>query len=494
MADPYIPFGFGPPRLGPQSRMPMPAGPPLQSILDLLYASQPFEAAGPQSPEEAADLQSQGQSAINMTQMAAPFALGPAVSAGSRLAAAGVQMYPRIATALAGGSALVGESTAAGPPQKGKPQPKVPNPKPSAQPTVPAEGADPALQRLLESDTVLRRLQTQIDEQEAIANAPARDYPMSARNGARTRATDLQKDYNARLMELSRANLPFDQAYPWLAQNRVATGFFGPMLFGWGTRGAMNLVDRAMTSPWRRALSQADRALERGNERAYQHYMGRAARWEPGEPGMIGRAVHAGLPAAAGTGVGLELAHAPYAHNLQNAPLGSPQRKEAEDIMGNPQAIGSRLALGAFGGFLGGLSGSHLPNIPPGFRPPAPRPPSGSAGLPPAPLPIGGAGIPPASQTTAALPSPATPSVPPPTGTGLGAIWPAPPSVPNPPPPGLATLGGLRPAQVLPPETPPPVPSQVGAPPRPMPQGAFQARNGRWMVMTPRGPRFISDP
>jgi len=502
MADSYTPFGYMPPPfLGPQRRAaPPPAN--LQSIFDLY--NQPLSDTLQPTAQEQADLQRQGQEMQTVAGITAPLALGGPMGYGARALAAAMARYPLAATGAATMAGITGQSAAAGPPQKPKgPQRAVPNanPKAPAKPTPEADpqASDPHLQQLLESDAVLRSLQKQLDEQNAIANAPAGNdpasgsYPKSSRDGARARAADIQKDYNARLMELSRASLPFDQAYPWLAQNRALVAFGAPAVAGLATRTAGNLVSRSISGPWEKAMRGADRAMSRGDDRAYEHFMTRASQFEPRQPGMIERGVHAAGPGIAGAGTGLELSLLPYQHNITNAPVGSPQRAEAEAVLGDTGALVRRSTLGVGAGILGGFTGGHLPNVSPGYRPPRPGP---TATAPPpaiaGPTPV--TPPPPVAGRPTALPqSPLSlaPQAPPPPTAGPGAMWPAPPAAVPGPPPGLAGLGNQSPRpQPLAPEAPPPVPAQVGSSPKPFPEGAYQDASGRWR----QGNRWIRDP
>lgn len=516
------------------SFMPAQGGPP--SAYDQpSYRPTSGMALGPQSAQEEEDIQAEKESAFNLGQFGASLAAGPVIGGAGRGIAALMSQFPRAAAAGTAGVALTGQSTAAGPPkQRNAPGVSAPS----------TPGVDPHLQRLLESDPVLRQLQTQLDEQERIANDQSK-YK-SVRDGARTRAADIQTKFNERLGELSRANLPFDQAYPWLAQNRAVVALGAPALMGYAARTGMNLLSRIGPARWERALERADRALERGNDRAYEHYMARAARLEPRELGRMSQIAHEFTPPVAGGAMGLELALLPYQHNATNAPLGSPQRKEAEDMLGDPWRWGPRAALGAGVGAVGGFGAGHLPNIGPGFRPPpagpiAPIPPPPTGGpTPAAPLP---------SQTARPLPqSPQQPGGPgsPPPGQPPGAIWPAPPAVYNPPPaargpgpgPGQPPGGGapnsllqqwapqpnvtfgqspsrfqMGPTRIepSPPPTPPPTPPQRILPPSaggpPHQPGVTQYRNpatgevrsldrrGRWQGRHPNGRNgWISEP
>lgn len=475
MADPYAPFGFARPRFATLSGRENPSIP----LADMPMMPPPPTFTPhlmPQSPGEAEDVQAQNQSLVSMGQMGIPFAMGGPLGMAGRLASRVATAAPRATAAAAGGAALTTPAATQGTKAS------------KNAPATPPSTIDPALQRLLEADPVLRSMQAQITEQERIAND--RNSYKSIRDGARARATELTTQFNARVSEMSRANLPFDQAYPMLAQNRGLAGLLAPAAVGYATRAAGNMISRVGSGRWERALSRADRALERGDERAYEHFMSRAAQFQPRAPGTASRISHATAPAVGGGLVGAELSMLPYQHNVTNAPMGSAQQREAAEMLADPMKWGPRAAFGFGLGALGGLTGGHLPNIGPGFRPPA-----GAPTPPPAPLPTSAAAAaPPALPATA--PAPALPTPPPPTPpapiapTGGAAAWPAPPRVPNPPPPGLSSIRDPRSFGPSPTDSPPQPQSTVGAPARPMPEGAYQDASGRWR----RGGRWIRDP
>ena len=219
-------------------------------------------------------------------------------------------------------------------------------------------------QRLVASDPVLQSLQEQIKEQDKIANAPAGQYPKSARDGARARAEKLTTDFNDRLSAASRSSLPFDQAFGPLATAWPAVMALGPGVAASATRNLGNLAEAPRALRWQRAVRQADDAFSSGNNRAFEYYGNRATRFLEDEPGRVRQHTEpflrdVAMPTLAGTVVGAELAMFPHQYNRRNAPVGSPEREAAETAL-NQDNIWRTMAPGAVIGTLTGLTGSHV--------------------------------------------------------------------------------------------------------------------------------------
>ena len=239
---------------------------------------------------------------------------------------------------------------------------------------------DAIVAQLIATDAVLQTLQRQIDQERAIANAPAGNGPgqqvQSNRVRASERVTDLTKQYNDRLSRLTQGNLPFDQAHPWLAQNRALLGVGAPIVAGALTRNIGNAMSRAGSTPWRNAVAGAEREIERGATEGpvFEYHAGRAVN----ALNNHGRGYGAGAsdimrdhgwPAIAGGFVGGELSALPHQHNRTNALPGSKARTEAETALSKDK-IFDTLWPGVAMGVAGGLTGSHVvPSVLPGVRP-----------------------------------------------------------------------------------------------------------------------------
>jgi hypothetical protein len=285
---------------------------------------------------------------------------GPAVSAMGRAIAAA----PRTTGAIVGGLGL----------------PTIANPAEKVDPAkVAAEDAKAlhARQRLIASDPALQAMDQQIRETEAIAravpgNGPGQQ-PLKNRQMANEQLPALRDKFNARIAELTKANLPFDKAHPDLAQWWPAIQWGGPVAAAWLARFGGNLAERALTAPWRRSVAAAEKAFAAGDDPALHYQAGKLGEFLKSEPGALGRTAtdvtrETIIPTTAGMGVGMEASLYPYQHNRSNAPIGSKEREEAESKLSS-ENWWNTAAPGLAAGFLGGFTGSHLPNMGAGYRP-----------------------------------------------------------------------------------------------------------------------------
>jgi hypothetical protein len=139
------------------------------------------------------------------------------------------------------------------------------------------------------------------------------------------------------------------------------------------TRGGGNLAERALTAPWRRSVAAAEKALEKGDDAALNYQAGKASEFLKAEPGAMGStardvARETVVPTTAGMAVGMEASLYPHQYNRSNAPVGSKEREEAEMRL-SPEHFWDTAKPGLAAGFLGGFTGSHLPNVSAGYRP-----------------------------------------------------------------------------------------------------------------------------
>jgi hypothetical protein len=128
-----------------------------------------------------------------------------------------------------------------------------------------------------------------------------------------------------------------------------------------------------MTRPWRTTVAEAEKALEKGDKTAFAYQSGKAGEFLKDEPGPAWGTARdvtreTVVPTTAGMGVGMEASLYPHQYNRSNAPVGSKEREEAEKRLA-PEQFWNTAAPGLAAGFLGGFTGSHLPNIGPGYRP-----------------------------------------------------------------------------------------------------------------------------
>jgi hypothetical protein len=209
------------------------------------------------------------------------------------------------------------------------------------------------------------------------------------------------------------ANSSFAKAHPALNAMWPAIQWGGPVAAAMLTRGAGNMAERGLNKPWRNAVDAAEEAMFKPGQEAKAAYNTLKAQEHLAlEPkGALGRgarrvedyARETAIPTLAGAGVGMEAALFRSQYDRGNAPVGSPERAAAEKALG--ENFWDTASQGFVPGFLGGFTGSHLPNIGPGYRPraetealgkflkrgetPAPSPSSSPAPAPP-PGPQGG--------------------------------------------------------------------------------------------------------
>ena len=327
-------------------------------------------------------------------------------------------------------------------------------------------------------DPVLKSLLAEIEKQRSIANADPKTQVKSNRERAQTELTRLTAEYNQRLSDMTKAQLPFDQAFPWYAQNRAWVNPAAAMAMGYLTHNAGNMVGRAQAAPWNRTVSKADRACEKAGgdvaDPAFRYYAGRAGSHLENAPGAImsgaGEVAKFAMPPIAGGLTGAELAALPHQYNKFNTPEGSTARQAADKALG--EDLTHTLGVPAFIGAMSGLTGAHLPGVNPAYQPRAesshlskvlkeglPTPPSGS----PTPGAPGPAGAPtPAIPGPAGAPMPAAPPVP---GSPMGGGGPPP-------------LPAGAPQAALPPPGPPPLPG-ASPNPRPLPASAIPSNTNK---------------
>ncbi|HVY43795.1 MAG TPA: hypothetical protein VG966_12245 [Hyphomicrobiaceae bacterium] len=237
---------------------------------------------------------------------------------------------------------------------------------------------DDAITRLLQSDATLQSLKQQIDAATAIATAHPSEQTLRNRQMVNESLRDLNRQFADRVSELTKGNLPFDKAHPLLAQWWPAIQWGGPVAAAMLIRGGANMADRAMTAPWRRAVMASEKALASGKDDAAAFQAGKASKFlEQHEPSSAaGKALRSAwkpikdvaLPTLTGAAVGMETSLYPHQHSRLNAPIGSPERDEAEKRL-SPEQFWSTAAPGLMAGTLGGFTGGHLPNVSRGYRP-----------------------------------------------------------------------------------------------------------------------------
>ena len=279
------------------------------------------------------------------------------------------------AGALAEGVADIPSAEAA--PRDRRAPPPAPREAPPQTMTGSDRPADPGAE-ILATDPVLKSLREQIRAAEKIATSHPSEQVQSNRVRAAEQVKELNKQYTDRVSELTKASLPFDQAFPLLAQYRAPLGFIAPAGAAWATKAIGNSLSRARAEPWNRTVAHADRAFSRGDDATFAYNAERAGEYLAHEPtGALARAGRAAgdftrdtaLPVVAGATLGAELSLMPHQHNRVNAPPGSTARSEAETAL-SPDNFWRSAAPGIVLGGLGGVTGSHmLPAGRPGYRP-----------------------------------------------------------------------------------------------------------------------------
>lgn len=228
------------------------------------------------------------------------------------------------------------------------------------------------VQRIVASDPTLQALQRQIDEQNAIANANPKQHTLKNRQMAGERAAELRRQFNARLQDLSKGSLPFSRAHPDIAAWWPAVQWGGPVAASYITKGGGNIADRIATAPWRRAVAKAEDAMLAKSKPAFEYHATKAAKHLDNEPGLVQRLAQGTadeiIPVVAGGSVGMEAAMFPYQCNKSNAPVESAEYDEARRRL-SPEEFADTAATGLGPGILGGFTGSHLPNVTPGYKP-----------------------------------------------------------------------------------------------------------------------------
>lgn len=280
---------------------------------------------------------------------------GRAISSALRTAGRTAGANPATAATAAGGLGLTGLAASTGE----------------------AGGEDP-IKRLMASDPALQALDAQIKETERIARSSPKQQTLRNREMANQALPGLQKQFSERVAELTKGNLPWDKAHPEVAKWWPWIQVGAPMAAAMTMKGGLNYADRMATRPWRNAVRRAEDAFAKGDEKTAAFQSGKATEFLADEPsgagGMARRAWNvtkdAALPTVAGAGLGAELSLLPHQHNRSNAPVGSEERLEAERRLA-PENFFQTAAPGTIAGFLGGVTGAHLPNIRPGYRPAA---------------------------------------------------------------------------------------------------------------------------
>ena len=281
------------------------------------------------------------------------------------------------AGALAEGIADIPSAEAAPRDRRAPPPAPAPREAPPQTMTGSDRPADPGAE-ILATDPVLKSLREQIRAAEKIATSHPSEQVQSNRVRAAEQVKELNKQYTDRVSELTKASLPFDQAFPLLAQYRAPLGFVAPAGAAWATKAIGNSLSRARAEPWNRTVAHADRAFSRGDDATFAYNAERAGEYLAHEPtGALARAGRAAgdftrdtaLPVVAGATLGAELSLMPHQHNRVNAPPGSTARSEAETAL-SPDNFWRSAAPGIVLGGLGGVTGSHmLPAGRPGYRP-----------------------------------------------------------------------------------------------------------------------------
>lgn len=292
--------------------------------------------------------------------MAPAGALGAAIKAAPRVAAGGAGIWGALAPSEAEGGS-----------KKKQPAPE--------QPATQADlenDMDP-LFRSSRGNPALEALYSQMKMKDQEATAPVKGVNAESsdrvRAAARDEAGKLRTQLIDKITELNPPKQSFEDAYPGVAQAwPFVQGAIGAGV-GAVTKGVSNVIQKAATKPWNRAVTKAEEAINPGTVSrmmgkeadaavAHQETQKAAEFLKDYEKGGfwrgLGNVADEVAPAATGAIAGAEANALKYRYNADNAPEGSPEQLAAKQALGDDMAatIGSGAALGA----MGGATGAHL--------------------------------------------------------------------------------------------------------------------------------------
>lgn len=214
--------------------------------------------------------------------------------------------------------------------------------------------------RIISSDPEIQQIDSQIDFYNRVLQDSTK--PKSTRDGAAQQLTALNKSRSDAVSRLTEGMQPFNKAYPTLSGMWPFVQMGAGTVTGMATKGIADGLVRRAKGPWRKAVTQGEKALARGdlgkatnNARAAEYYQGKAdptSKWN-----IAKEAGYRALPATAGATVGAELSVLPDRYNLNNAPADSEAYKNSKKNLDNP--LWSMGVGGVMGG-LGAATGQHL--------------------------------------------------------------------------------------------------------------------------------------
>ena len=218
--------------------------------------------------------------------------------------------------------------------------------------------------RIISSDPEIQQIDSQIDFYNRVLQDSTK--PKSTRDGAAQQLTALNKSRSDAVGRLTEGMQPFNKAYPTLSGMWPFVQMGAGAATGMATKGIADGLVRRAKGPWRNAVTQGEKALERGNlDKAILKAREAEGYQRAAEPtSKIGKAWefskeagHRVLPFGAGATVGAELSVLPDRYNVSNAPSDSEAYKTSKKDLEDPKG---KMAIGAAMGGLGAVTGQHM--------------------------------------------------------------------------------------------------------------------------------------
>jgi len=215
--------------------------------------------------------------------------------------------------------------------------------------------------RVISSDPEIQQIDSQIDFYNRVLQDATK--PKSTRDGAAEQLKVLNKTRGDAVSRLTEGMQPFNKAYPTLSGMMPFIQLGAGAGAGFLTKGLGDTLHWASKGPWRKAVTQGEDALERGDlgkainkARGAEHYQ-QAFAPDESLKGKAGGLLRDAAPTIAGATVGAELSMLPDRYNVNNAPSDSEAHKNSKANIENPWG---NLGIGAVMGGLGAATGQHL--------------------------------------------------------------------------------------------------------------------------------------